>query len=204
MKKITAILLLISLLFCLSACDFADAAMFYTDSAEIDGLHIEINKIANRCFVSYYTVSEYTEGMTITIPDDYNGIPIKRIGGFVGTGVPSPFEIDLFEIYVNAPEDSDYYTTYIDHPDNFNIVDEYTVEEVVFQLHIGKNIEVVDFITNDYYPHINEDGSITFYHPIVYITCSEENTTFYSKDGKLYYKSTNALVEDLPIRNNES
>ena len=28
MKKITAILLLISLLFCLSACDFADAAMF--------------------------------------------------------------------------------------------------------------------------------------------------------------------------------
>ena len=196
MKKTTAILLLISLLLCLSACDFADAAMFYTDSAEIDGLHIEINKIADRCFVSHYPVSEYTEGMTITIPDDYNGIPIKRIGGFVGSGAPCPFIIDLSELYMNAPEGSDYSGVYGDHPDRFNIADEYSVEEVLFQLHIGKNIEVVDFIMNDYYPHINEDGSITFYHPVVCITCSEDNTTFYSKDGKLYHRANDALVED--------
>jgi hypothetical protein len=97
---------------------------------------------------------------------------------------------------MNVPEGSDYHGIYSSHPDNYNIADEYTVEEVLFQLHIGKNIDVVDFVLTDYYPHINEDGSITFYYPVVYITCSDENTTFYSKDGKLYYKSTDALVEE--------
>jgi len=45
-----------------------------------------------------------------------------------------------------------------------------------------------------YYPHINEDGSITFYHPVVYVICSENNTYFYSQNGKLYDKKTNELI----------
>ena len=196
MKKTVAFLLLVSFILCLSACDLDGVAYFYSYAGEYNGFGIDVNKLANCCFVSGYTCTEYTEGMEITIPDDYNGIPIKRIGGFSGIGAPSPFGIDLSQLYMNAPEGSRYQSIFADHPDLFNIADEYTVEEVVFQLHIGKNIEVVDFIMNDYYPHINEDGSIIFYHPVVYITCSEENTTFYSKDGKLYYKSTNALVED--------
>ena len=79
----------------------------------------------------------------------------------------------------------------------FGFVDEYVIEDVVFILNIGKNIEVVDYVVMDeYYPHINEDGSITFYHPVVNINCSEENEHFYSKDGKLYDKKTNALINE--------
>ena len=133
--------------------------------------------------------------MEITIPDDYNGIPIKRVGGFSGIGVPSPFRIDLSQVYMNAPEGSELDMIWSYPDDELSVA--YTIENVVFQLHIGKNIEEIDFVfMDDYYPHIDEDGTVTFYHPVVYITCSEENTTFYSKDGKLYYKSTNALVED--------
>ena len=51
-------------------------------------------------------------------------------------------------------------------------------------------------IRDSYYPHINEDGSITFYHPVVEINCAEENKFFYSQDGKLYDKETDELISD--------
>jgi hypothetical protein len=195
MKKTVAFLLLVSFILCLSACDLDGVAYFYSYAGEYNGFGIDVNKLANCCFVSGYTCTEYTEGMEITIPDDYNGIPIKRVGGFSGIGAPSPFSIDLSQVYMNAPEGSEFDMIWRYPDDELSVA--YTIENVVFQLNIGKNIEEIDFVfMDDYYPHINEDGSITFYHPVVYITCSEENTTFYSKDGKLYYKSTNALVED--------
>ena len=195
MKKTVAFLLLVSFLLCLSACDLDGVAYFYSYAGEYNGFGIDVNKLANCCFVSGYTCTEYTEGMEITIPDDYNGIPIKRVGGFSGIGVPSPFRIDLSQVYMNAPEGSEFDMIWRYPDDELSVA--YTIENVVFQLHIGKNIEEIDFVfMDDYYPHIDEDGTVTFYHPVVYITCSEENTTFYSKDGKLYYKSTNALVED--------
>lgn len=195
MKKTVAFLLLVSFLLCLSACDLDGVAYFYSYAGEYNGFGIEVNKLANCCFVSGYTCTEYTEGMEITIPDDYNGIPIKRVGGFSGIGAPSPFGIDLSQLYMNAPEGSEFDMIWRYPDDELSVA--YTIENVVFQLNIGKNIEEIDFVfMDDYYPHINEDGTVTFYHPVVYITCSEENTTFYSKDGKLYYKSTNALVED--------
>ena len=195
MKKTVAFLLLVSFLLCLSACDLDGVAYFYSYAGEYNGFGIDVNKLSNCCFVSGYTCTEYTEGMEITIPDDYNGIPIKRVGGFSGIGAPSPFRIDLSQVYMNAPEGSEFDMIWRYPDDELSVA--YTIENVVFQLHIGKNIEEIDFVfMDDYYPHIAEDGTVTFYHPVVYITCSEENTTFYSKDGKLYYKSTNALVED--------
>lgn len=195
MKKTVAFLLLVSFLLCLSACDLDGVAYFYSYAGEYNGFGIDVNKLSNCCFVSGYTCTEYTEGMEITIPDDYNGIPIKRVGGFSGIGAPSPFRIDLSQVYMNAPEGSEFDMIWRYPDDELSVA--YTIENVVFQLHIGKNIEEIDFVfMDDYYPHIDEDGTVTFYHPVVYITCSEENTTFYSKDGKLYYKSTNALVED--------
>jgi hypothetical protein len=195
MKKTVAFLLLVSFILCLSACDLDGVAYFYSYAGEYNGFGIDVNKLANCCFVSGYTCTEYTEGMEITIPDDYNGIPIKRVGGFSGIGAPSPFRIDLSQVYMNAPEGSEFDMIWRYPDDELSVA--YTIENVVFQLHIGKNIEEIDFVfMDDYYPHIDEDGTVTFYHPVVYITCSEENTTFYSKDGKLYYKSTNALVED--------
>ena len=80
---------------------------------------------------------------------------------------------------------------------NFDIEENYSVENPVFTVNIGKNIDAIVNVDMDvYYPHINEDGSITFYHPVVNINCSKENKHFYSKDGKLYYKETDELVSD--------
>lgn len=197
MKKFLVLLLSISLIFFLSGCFFEDISLFYSDSAEVDGLYIVINKTSNCCFVGGYHYTEYTENPEITIPDDYNGIPIKRIGGYCGRGVPAPFFISLAELYMNAPEDNEYDAIFNGDINEFEILEDYVIEDVVFNLNIGKNIEVIEFVVMDeYYPHINDDGSITFYHSVVNINCSDENKYFYSKDGKLYNKKTDELITD--------
>lgn len=98
---------------------------------------------------------------------------------------------------MNAPEGSEYDAIFSGDINEFEIPEEYIIEDVVFNLNIGKNIEVIEFVVMDeYYPHINEDGSITFYHSVVNINCSDENKYFYSKDGKLYNKKTDELISD--------
>ncbi len=197
MRKIFAVILSICLTFCLSGCSFEGVSLFYSDKAEVDGFYVGINKTSNCCFVGSYNCTEYRENLEITIPDDYEGIPIKRIGGYYGRGVPTPFSISLADLYMNAPEDSEYDVIFSGGINEFEILEDYVIEDVVFNLNIGKNIEVIEFVTMDeYYPHINDDGSITFYHSVVNINCSDENKHFYSKDGKLYNKKTDELISD--------
>lgn len=197
MKKFLVIVLSISLMFCLTGCFFEEVSLLYSDTANKDGFYIGINKAANCCFVGSYDCVEYTENLEITIPDDYEGIPIKRVGGYYGRGVPAPFSISLVGLYMNTPEGSEYDAIFSGNINEFEISEDYSVEDIVFNLNIGKNIENIDYVVMDeYYPHINEDGSITFYHPVVKIKCSEDNKHFYSKDGKLYYKRTDKLVSD--------
>ena len=200
MRKNFAVILSICLTFCLSGCSlafFEEVSLFYSDTAEVDGFEVVINNTSICCFVGRYNCTEYRENLEITIPDDYEGIPIKRIGGYYDRGLPTPFSISLADLYMNAPENSEYDAIFNGDINEFEILEDYVVEDVVFNLNIGKNIEVIYFVTMDeYYPHINDDGSITFYHPVVNINCSDKNKHFYSKDGKLYVKGTNELISD--------
>ncbi len=197
MKKFLAIILLISFTFCLSGCFFDEVSLLYSDSAQVDGFYVGINRTSRCCFVGSYNCTEYAENLEITIPDDYEGIPIKRIGGYYGSGVPTPFLISLADLYMNAPEGNEYDAVFNGDINEFEIPEDYVIEDVVFNLNIGKNIEIIEFVVMDkYYPHINDDGSITFYHAVVNITCSDENKHFYSKDGKLYDKKTDELISD--------
>lgn len=197
MKKFLAMLLSICLMLCFSSCAFEEASLLYFDTVEKDNFFIAINKIANCCFVGSYNCTEYTQNLKITIPDDYNDIPIKRIGGYFGTGLPTPFSISLADLYVNAPNNSEYSGIFVGDIDKFEIPEDYVIEDIAFTLNIGKNIEHIEYVEMDqYYPHINEDGTITFYHPVVNINCSIENKHFYSKAGKLYSRSTGELISD--------
>lgn len=197
MKKVFATVVSILLTFCLSGCIFEEVSLFYTDNAEVNGFYIGINRASNCCFVGDYKCTEYTDDLEIIIPDDYEGRPVKRIGGYYGRGLPTPFSISLADLYMNAPEDSKYNAILHGDINKFEILEDYVIENVVFNLNIGKNIENIVFVDMDeYYPHINDDGSITFYHSVVNISCSDENKNFYSKDGKLYNKKTDELISD--------
>ncbi len=197
MRKIFAIVLLVSLTLCISGCVFKEASVFYSDIVETDGFCIAVNKIAKCCFAGSYNCTEYTDYLQITVPDDYQGMPIKQLGGYYGNGTPAPFFVSVADLYMNAPESSTYNTVFQGDIKEFDISEKHTVKDVVFNLNIGKNIEAVKLVTMDvYYPNINEDGSIVLYHPVVNINCSDENTHFYSKNGKLYDKITDALISD--------
>ncbi len=179
-----------------------DASIFYNESAVVNGLRIEISREANKCFAGCYTCNDYEENMEITIPDSYDGIPLTQLGGYVGSGAPSPFWIDTEGKYTNIPYDADVSYWYDgekalcesdDALSEFN--GDYRIENVIFKLNLGKNITRIELVSmGDYLAWINEDESITFYHPVVYIVCSEENKHFYSRDGRLYSRETDELI----------
>ena len=78
-------------------------------------------------------------------------------------------------------------------------------EYVDFHLSIGAEINDIDgvdvkcfmavYVVKDpsavYY---REDDFIALYLPRFYITCSDENETFFSQDGKLYYKTGSYII----------
>ena len=194
MKKVLSLALVFCIVISLSACSFEDG--FYSFVETKNGFDIAVRKFPRSAFVAGYTCTEYIENMEITIPDECDGIPITQLGGATGTGFPSPFGISLQSL-MNAPKESEFDCVFWGNLDDFDISVEYHIEHPVFRLNIGKNIEKIDSIAMDvYFPHVNDDGSITFYRPVVYIVCSDENKHFYSKDGKLYDKKTNRLISE--------
>lgn len=203
MKKFLIILLTTFLTFNAYGCDIKDLCLTYDETVQYDNFTIAINDSGKCCFVGCYTVEKYTENMEITIPDYYEDIPIERIGGYFGTGAPTPFCIDIPE-YLNSPENSSYSGVFIGHPDTFNLDVKYTVVDLPFRLNIGKNINEISNVSMDsYFPYINDDGSITFYHPVVEISCSIDNEHFYSKDGKLYDRENDELITEFAYKYNE-
>ena len=107
MKKILTVIG--AFILCLSLCGCAGCSLAYNFEVE-DEFAFCTNKIANCCFVGSCAPSG--EERVITIPDEYNGIPITRIGGYFGRGVPEPFCIDLAEEYPTA----EIYSSYSLHP----------------------------------------------------------------------------------------
>lgn len=197
MKK--GLLIIISsmlLIFIVGCTSINESSLFYTESVEVDNFFISINETANCCFVGNYEYDGEESNKVITVPDEYNGIPITQIGGYYGTGVPTPFQISLC-VYMNTDEDSKYHGIWGGDIEDYNLEEEYTIVDVPFVLNIGKNIKSVKYVSMDeYYPYINEDESITFFHPVVEINCSEENEYFYSKEGRLYSKKDDKLISD--------
>ena len=194
--SIITLLVLLVVSVCLIIPVLEETSLLYTESVTANGFRIGVNRIAKVCYAAGYECTAHTEKLGITIPDEYDGVPVKRIGGFYGRGLPQPFSLSYAELYMNAPEDSEYASVFSGEHLQY-VDDEFSVVDIPVVLNIGENIETIDYVDmNKYYPHVNDDGSIIFYHITVYINCSEENQFFYSKDGKLYEKKTDKLITD--------
>ena len=171
--------------------------VWFAESEELDGVEVIYNNLLNTASVSCYIADSDKEDFIITVPDECNDIPVTKIG-YDFALLAAPFYIDM-DSYTKAPEDSKYYNTCFTSDMIAACTDGelLRIEDVVFKMYIGKNIKKIKDVNMDYYyPYINEDSSITFYHPVVEIYCSEENKYFYSADGKLYKKSDNSLVRN--------
>ncbi|MBR6619005.1 MAG: helix-turn-helix transcriptional regulator [Clostridia bacterium] len=170
---------------------------FFADTAEVNGLQITYYQPFNTAFAGRYSPTLYTDNFEITVPDEYNNIPIEKLGGLSGSS-KAPFCIDISDLYMNTDKNSEYNAIYRSDTLTPNAIEEnISIQNVVFRLNIGENIKEIEYVDMDeYYPHLNKNGTVTFYHPVVEIYCSEDNEHFYSKDGKLYNKATKELITD--------
>ncbi len=152
-----------------------DNVSFYTSS---------IRKI---CFAGGYNWDGDKDSMNINIPDKVDGYYIKALGGYTGRGFPTPFCVLLPE---KLKEDA-VLNCHSDTPGDVPI------EELHFTINIGANIKELKNVNfKRYYLYGNYIKNFYGYSIAVSINCSEKNKTFYSKDGKLYRRSDDSLVDE--------
>ncbi len=73
--------------------------------------------------------------LIIKVPDTVKGLPVTELGGHYGLGVRAPFKINTPTFEVNNPEK--FYSRYPE-------CSEYELEDLVFQIHISKNLKKID------------------------------------------------------------
>lgn len=154
--------------------------------------------MANKAFFADYNWDGTADGMNIILPENYNKTKITGLGGYTGRGYPAEFAIDFTDVAKEELCSSAIRWSYANHTANIKDAD---IRFLPFQLHISKNIEEIEnlsmggIVLAEY-----EENGETIYNIYVltcYVTCDTNNKTFYAKDGKLYFKQTDELVEDI-------
>ena len=190
MKKLLVALVAVLLLFSLCGC------CLYYDSRGIteNSLEVFYAPTIKEAFIHTYYWDGSDEGKTIVIPESYEGCTITAFGGYHGRGVPSPFHVVFTEEAQELlrPDAFRWDMNYLDN------IKDYNVEYIHFNLHISQYIdEIVDMNLDEY--HVARYGMVPMVYVITFnVTCDENNKTFYAKDGKLYYRENDALVEEFP------
>lgn len=78
-------------------------------------------------------------------------------------------------------------------------------EDLAFTIVVDKDIKIINVVNNtaqaNTLAYINDDGSITFYSILYSFECDPDNDVYYSKEGKLYFKSNdNPVFINLPYK----
>lgn len=173
--------------------------MYDYQMCAVKNFDVGYSKILNNAFLSSYNWEGSEETKNIVIPEEYNGIPITELGGYYGRGVPCAFGVSFSESLLNnlCDEANEWFVSEI-------YVDTGSVKTIYlnFNLHISKNIKQITehtlncFLEGKYFDGDDYYSKIIVV-PLYNISCDEENDTFYSKDGKLYYKKDNVLFADV-------
>lgn len=160
------------------------------ESVYVDGCNIDYNTLTHTAFV---TVCSVDENNTVVIPDEVNGCKVTSLGGIPGCGAKHSFQVmvensDRFE--------SGYHVSIANYLDT-------DYETYTFNVKLGKNIKkIVSILGHSVWvgDNIIVDGVETpdIIARFVYnFEVASENKTFYSENGKLYYKKTGKLVEEI-------
>ena len=140
------------------------------------------NKYAEVTEIKYDISGDYD---VINIPDEYNGLPIRSIGGEYYFCFSTPFGAD----HISQSSVSGRPLNVV-RSSSFNVY-----------INIGKNIEKImypDIWT--FYVDVG-DGKYYKYEPVFIWNCSEENPIFFSKDGALYRKENGKIDLNFPTLN---
>lgn len=193
-RTLTLIAVAAAALIALSGC--------YHSVGEIEGLELYTSKSKKDAFVGVYFWDGDANNTTIVIPDEYEGCAVTAFGGSYDIGVPVGFDV-IYRTESLISENVSLQSVIQNENGEFTGLN---IENVDFHLSIGAKVNDIDgvdvkcvmavYVVKDpsavYY---REDDFIALYLPRFYITCSDENETFFSQDGKLYYKSSRELVD---------
>ncbi len=191
------IIFVISVFICFS---FGGCSSWYEyQTNAINCFDVGCSDILDDVFVSAYNWDGSQESINIVIPEEYNGNKITSLGGYYGRGVPCSFAVEPVESFKNSLCSDANLWGYSNILEDIGSVE---TKYFNFNIHISKNIEQIDIHNlNSIYIGENVDGQnhiIKIVLVFLYnITCDEQNEEFYSKDGKLYYRETDALVSDI-------
>ena len=192
MKKVAVAILSLVLVFALSGCSM----LYDHQNNAMDGFSIGYSKTLGDAFLGAYYWDGTEEGMHITIPEYYDNMKITSLGGFFGRGVPTAFYIKIPADAKNGlcPDATWYYDSQLGT---------FEASEVVylpFFVHISQYIQKIEGCSAGgilVAEHIDgEETKYTVYVYTCYVTCDEENPVFYAKDGKLYDRATDTMVDD--------
>lgn len=142
------------------------------------GMQYMPSSLRSVCFAGTYVWDGNESTMAITIPDEYEGYKVTALGGYAGHGggVPLDIWIEGTEEYVESPP-----------------TEAVEIVPYPFQLHIGKNVKEIALSKLTFYRRIGDANRCA--QILLTVTCSDENKTFYAKDGKLYRRADDTLVE---------
>ena len=160
------------------------------NAVEKDHVLFFLRKDGRDAFASVYRWDGTGDAIDYTIPDTVQGARVTAIGGFVGMLKKAPYS----GLYVAMPE------TYRGAERA-----QYTMPVNAVEITLPVHIHIGRFVRS-----IEEDGSLpapTGYFgyekdvssyiitPVWTVTCDEGNETYYARDGRLYQRADDALVQ---------
>ena len=180
--------------FALGGCDIGRR---YDNEGVIDNVVLLRNKLYKKSLAAYCEWDGDENNKEFTVPDEYCGYKVKCLGkkgnpGF--TGNPRSFMVVLPDVLNGLTQ----LTRYAFEPYDKNA--ENTIE-IEFIVNIGKSFnEFVEINKTSLYGfgEINDDGRVivkAYYNITTHFNVDIDNSTFYSKDGDIYYKSSGKMVE---------
>ncbi len=195
LKRFTFCVLFVLQIVFLSACSLTYS---YINNEE-DKIGYGYSKLENNCFVADISYSK-GDSTDIIIPDKFNGSYVTALGGYTGSGAPTPFGVnfngnDFFlENYEIFSVDDEDIKLYIDK----NIKVE--VQNVMFNITLPSKLKTIkltllnEVVCQEYQQ--GRDTVLKVFRPVYYFNISKDNKYFYTKRGKLYYKNTDKLFSD--------
>lgn len=177
-KRIILIILVVIVLFLCSSFLTQCSMMYGNKDFSSGNLNYHAHNIFNFCFAECYTWPLNENNAVLDIPDTCDGYRVTALGGYIGSGGPCPFVVNLPNAVSMHSEGT--------LPDNARI------EQYHLVINIGKYLREDELVMMDYYHKVGYDQ---FVQILVTVNCSPENPFFYSDNGKLYKRSDHSLVE---------
>lgn len=174
MQKRRVVFFLAAVLLAAALFSLWDAAMFYKGPVAEGSQEYYVNKISRRAFAGSYVWDGDPDHMTVTIPDEVDGLPVTALGGYYGRGVPTFFGVTLPEAYRSTITPQEW------------MEDQ---EELVFTVELSKHVKELNCVDMGYDTVGVRPGAAVRYHVSYVYQCDAENPIFYARDGVLYRRA---------------